>query len=84
MLYQGIIVAGLFIFMVNLTLNLRNLKTLHRDEEIPDPAPFISVLVPARDEEANIAACLESLQKQDYVNYEILVLDDNSQIILER
>ncbi len=78
MLYQGIIVAGLFIFMVNLTLNLRNLKTLHRDEKIPEPAPFISVLVPARDEEANIAACLESLQKQDYVNYEILVLDDNS------
>ena len=78
MLYQGIIVAGLFIFMINLTLNLRNLKTLHHDEKIPGPAPFISVLVPARDEEANIAACLESLQKQDYQNYEILVLDDNS------
>jgi chlorobactene glucosyltransferase len=78
MLYQGIIIAGLFIFMINLTLNLRSLKTLHRDEKIPKPAPFISVLVPARDEEANIAACLESLQKQDYLNYEIVVLDDNS------
>ncbi len=78
MLYQGIIVAGLLIFMINLTLNLRNLKTLRRDEKTPDPPPFISVLVPARDEEANIAACLESLQKQDYLNYEILVLDDNS------
>jgi chlorobactene glucosyltransferase len=78
MLYQGIIVAGLLIFMLNLTLNLRNLKTLRRDEKIPEPAPFISVLVPARDEEANIAACLDSLQKQDYPNYEIVVLDDNS------
>ena len=78
MLFQGIIAAGLFIFMLNLTLNLKNLKTLRRDEKVPDPAPLISVLVPARDEEANIAACLDSLQKQDYPNYEILVLDDNS------
>ncbi len=78
MLYQGIIVAGLFIFLLNLTLNLRNIKTLRHDEKIPEPAPLISVLVPARDEELNIAACLESLQKLDYPNYEILVLDDNS------
>jgi chlorobactene glucosyltransferase len=35
-------------------------------------------MVPARDEEANIEACLESLQQQDYPNYEVLVLDDNS------
>jgi chlorobactene glucosyltransferase len=78
MLFQGIIAAGLFIFMLNLSLNLKNLKTLRRDEKVPEPAPLISVLVPARDEEANIAACLVSLQKQDYSNYEILVLDDNS------
>jgi len=62
----------------NLTLNLRSLKTLRRDEKVPEPAPLISVLVPARDEETNISACLESLQKQDYPNYEIVVLDDNS------
>jgi chlorobactene glucosyltransferase len=78
MLYQGIIVAGLFIFMLNLALNLKSIKTLRRDEKVPEPAPFISVLVPARDEESNIAACLESLQKQDYPNYEVVVLDDNS------
>ena len=78
MLFQGIIAAGLFIFMLNLTLNLKNIKTVRRDEKIPEPAPLISVLVPARDEELNIATCLDSLQKQDYPNYEIVVLDDNS------
>lgn len=78
MLYQGIIVFGLVIFLLNLTLNLRNLKTLRGDAEVPEPAPLISVLVPARDEELNIANCLESLQKQVYPNFEILVLDDNS------
>ena len=78
MLYQIIIAIGLGIFALNLILNLRTLKTPRRGSKIPEPAPFISVLIPARDEEANIEACLESLQKQDYPDFEILVLDDNS------
>lgn len=78
MLYQVIIAAGLVTFLINLILNLRSLKTPRRNSKIPNPAPLISVMVPARDEEANIGACLESLQKQDYPNYEVLVLDDNS------
>ena len=78
MLYQIFIAIGLVIFALNLILNLRSLKVLHRDSKIPQPAPFVSVLIPARDEEANIEACLESLWKQDYPNFEIIVLDDNS------
>jgi chlorobactene glucosyltransferase len=78
MLYQIIIAVGLISFMLNLILNLRNLKTPRLESEIPEEAPLISVLIPARDEEANIKICLESLQKQDYPNFEILVLDDNS------
>ena len=78
MLYQIIIAAGLVIFVLNLILNLRSLKKPPSDSKIPKPAPFVSVLIPARDEEANIEACLESLRKQDYPNFEILVLDDNS------
>jgi len=78
MLYQVIIAAGLVSFVLNLILNLRSLKKPASDSEIPQPAPFISVLIPARDEERNIEACLTSLQKQGYPNFEILVLDDNS------
>ena len=78
MLYQLIVAAGLVSFMLNIILNLRSLKTPHQNSTIPDPAPLISVLIPARDEEVNIKACLESLQKQDYPNFEVLVLDDNS------
>ena len=40
--------------------------------------PLISVLVPARDEEANIAACVRSLLAMNYSNFEVLVLDDRS------
>jgi chlorobactene glucosyltransferase len=78
MLYQLIITAGLVSFVLNLILNLRSLKTPRADSKVPEPAPLVSILVPARDEEVNIGACLESLQKQDYPNYEVLVLDDNS------
>ncbi len=78
MLYQVIIAAGLVIFVLNLILNLRTLKKPARNIKIPEPASPVSVLIPARDEEANIEACLESLRKQDYPNFEILVMDDNS------
>jgi glycosyltransferase involved in cell wall biosynthesis len=40
--------------------------------------PKISVIVPARNEEASLAACLESLVGQQGVPFEILVVDDHS------
>lgn len=42
------------------------------------PYSLVSILVPARNEESTITACIESLVKQDYSNYEIIVLDDQS------
>ena len=49
-------------------------------EPAPPPvgAPLISVCVPARNEERNIRACVESLLAQDYPNLEVIVLDDRS------
>lgn len=38
----------------------------------------VSVLIPARDEEENILNLLQSIRDQDYHNYEVIVLDDNS------
>jgi len=78
MLYQIIVAIGLALFALNLILNLRSLKTPSSGTKILQTAPLISVLVPARNEETNIQGCLESLRKQDYPNFEILVLDDNS------
>ncbi len=45
------------------------------------PLPSVSVILPARNEERNIAGCLESLLRQDYPagRCEILVVDDASQ-----
>lgn len=78
-LYVGLVSFCLAVLMVNLLLNLRSLHRLeHEKGRLPDPLPLISILVPARNEESNIGACLDSLRKQDYPNYEVLVLDDDS------
>jgi hypothetical protein len=42
-----------------------------------DPPP-VSVIVPARNEEASLAQCLESLVSQTNVSFEIIVVDDAS------
>lgn len=45
----------------------------------PQLFPSVSLLIPARNEEKNIAACLQSLSKQDYPELEIIVLNDHSE-----
>ena len=42
-------------------------------------APLVSIMVPAKDEERGIEACLRSLLAQDYPNFEVLVVDDRSE-----
>ncbi len=78
MLYQIIIVCGLIIFSINLLLNIYFMRKLSIKVKVTDPCPLVSVLIPARNEESNIEACLASLVRQDYPNFEIVVLDDNS------
>ena len=41
--------------------------------------PLVSILVPARNEAPRIASCLQSLIRQDYPNYEVIVLNDHSE-----
>jgi chlorobactene glucosyltransferase len=40
--------------------------------------PFVSIVVPARNEEKSIERCIISLLNQDYPEFEIIVIDDNS------
>ena len=64
--------------VVYLTINTYFLVKV-KPEGGPLPAyPFISVCVPARDEERDIEACLTSLLNQNYPNFEVIVVDDNS------
>lgn len=40
--------------------------------------PFVSVIVPARNEERVIEGCVVSLLAQDYADFEVVVVDDQS------
>ena len=41
--------------------------------------PMVSVLIPARNEASRIGPALDALRNQDYENYEVIILDDNSE-----
>jgi chlorobactene glucosyltransferase len=63
-----------------LALSLANIVWLRSSGQAPVSVDRgkVSVLIPARNEEANIGRCLDSLLNQSYSNYEIIVLDDCS------
>ncbi|UCF97019.1 MAG: glycosyltransferase [Spirochaetaceae bacterium] len=64
-----------------LALSLANILWLRSSGHKPASTDLgkVSVLIPARNEEANIRRCLDSLIEQSYPNYEIIVLDDLSE-----
>jgi chlorobactene glucosyltransferase len=43
-----------------------------------DSKPKVSVILPARNEEKYIARCLDTLLAQDYPNFEVIAINDNS------
>lgn len=44
-----------------------------------DALPYVSVLIPARNEELNISQIINSLLVQNYPSYEVIVLNDSSE-----
>ncbi|MCX7785346.1 MAG: glycosyltransferase family 2 protein [candidate division WOR-3 bacterium] len=71
----------LIFISVQMLIALTNIILMKRLEKFPKTSkqPKVSVLVPARNEEKTIAFCFDSLRTQTYPNYEIIVLDDNSE-----
>ncbi len=63
-----------------LTVILSNWWFLHRAKKhTPQGAlPMVSILVPARNEERNIAKCVGLLLAQDYPSFEVIICDDQS------
>jgi chlorobactene glucosyltransferase len=48
-------------------------------QSLPDAElPFVSVIVPARNEGTKIRRCIESLAQQNYPHYEVIAIDDRS------
>lgn len=73
------ILGYLFIlFTVNL-INLLATKKINIIKDSKYRQPFVSILIPARNEAENIMNCIDSCIMQDYPDFEVIVLDDNSE-----
>ena len=75
-----IVVAAICLALAALPalLYARNVTLYRRPGPPPDSAPAVSVLIPARNEEAGIAAAVTAALASTNVDLEVMVLDDHS------
>jgi len=80
LIFHFLMFIPLLIVLITTTINaifgpfLNRIKIVSSEKELP----LISLLIPARNEERNIAKAIECAINQTYENLEILILDDNS------
>src|SRR5688572_23222794 len=79
LIYNLLITSTLFILFLILIWNLIILRKRKLPVIEDSLLPFVSVLVPARNEELNIKNILTSLLNQNYPDYEVIVLNDHSE-----
>jgi glycosyltransferase involved in cell wall biosynthesis len=77
------ITAGIFLTWIYLLFfmikSLRQTPRLARIKNIKNNNfPKVSIIVPARNEETYIRKCVDSLVKQDYPDFEIILVNDES------
>ena len=79
----GLALLCTFMFIYALFLNLSyklQKRKLQKYPQIinPDYKPFVSVLIPAHNEETVISATVQNILNMDYENFEVIVIDDRS------
>ena len=57
---------------------IKNSSNMIENKKLSFNQPFVSVIVPARNEEDNIGKCLLSILMQEYPNFEVVAVNDNS------
>jgi chlorobactene glucosyltransferase len=70
----GIFLTALLLIEISNYIALRRIESYSK----PDSGLLVSILIPARNEEFNIGKCVNSVLAQNYANFEVIVLDDNS------
>ena len=75
----ALVLVAVFLAAVPAVMLFVNLR-LYRPAPMPgDDIPAISVLIPARNEEASITAAVEAALASRHVDIEVIVLDDHSE-----
>jgi len=76
-----IIISYIVLGFLILRILIAALNIISRQWLIPKnitEEPFISILIPARNEEKNIGNLINNILNQDYQNYEVIIYDDMS------
>ncbi|MGC3957156.1 MAG: glycosyltransferase family 2 protein [Verrucomicrobiota bacterium] len=76
--WNTLALIALVLAAIPAVLMLVNLPLYRRLPRSGDKVMKVSVLIPARNEEANIAAALESVLANQGIHFEVVVLDDHS------
>lgn len=69
---------ALLLLLFNTVRNAIIFNHVHPTEMKDPHVPFVSVLIPARNEEDIIEQCIRSICNQSYSQYEVIVLNDHS------
>jgi len=77
LLWAGAVLWVLFLFQLLLNRMLGT-DLYRRSCKEPPSWPFVSIVVPARDEEKNIREAVTSFCTQDYPAFEVIVVNDRS------
>lgn len=77
LLPEILIILFVFVLLFIACINMRSLHKLSDYKHVKS-YPRISALVPARNEETKIRPCVSSLLAQDYPDFQVIVLNDNS------
>jgi chlorobactene glucosyltransferase len=71
-------VAWLWLRFAKRQVSLPIWSTLEVPELAQDESPFVSIIVAARNQAQDLARCVQSLLRQDYPRFEVIVVDDHS------
>jgi chlorobactene glucosyltransferase len=78
-LIAGVVVLVWIVLPFMLLRRVSNATSLDfESSDQPSPAPHVSVVIPARNEEYNIEDCVRSMLTSSYPSFEVVVVDDNS------
>lgn len=76
---QAIILFAWIYFLIYSIKTIKQVPQLDSHKEFKNNLfPMVSIILPSRNEEKYIGRCLDSLLRQDYLNYEIIAIDDSS------
>lgn len=81
-LFLTYVILGPFVWagaFVGMAIGWSRVNRLRKDNPpLPQDPPHVTILVPAKDEEAGIAGCIERIAEQEYPKFDIVAVDDRS------